>query len=58
MAGAQLRHHYGAEVTYELSPKSIASFGGLFKRLETVGSSIGVESFGIELPSLEDVFLK
>lgn len=52
---AKLRHAYGAEVTYELSPSRMAMFGELFKRLETF---TGLESFGIKLPSLEDVFLK
>lgn len=55
---AKLRNQYGREVTFELSPKSVSAFGALFQRLETLGGSIGVQSFGIELPGLEDVFLK
>lgn len=55
---ATLKHKYGAEVAYALSPKRIASFGTLFERLEIYGESIGIESFGIELPGLEDVFFK
>lgn len=58
VADARLRYQYGQEVTYELGPKSVGSFGNLFTRLELMGNSIGVESFGIELPGLEDVFLK
>ena len=55
---ATLKHKYGVEVAYALNPKKIASFGSLFERLETKGESIGIESFGIELPGLEDVFFK
>lgn len=55
---SKLKHQYGAEVTYQLSPKSVSAFGDLFKRLESTGATIGIESFGIELPGLEDVFLK
>lgn len=55
---ARLRHSYGAELSFELSPKQVAVFGQYFRRLEAVDRSIGIESFGIELPNLEDVFLK
>lgn len=53
-----MRHSYGAELSFELSPKQVAMFGQYFRRLEAVDRSIGIESFGIELPNLEDVFLK
>lgn len=55
---ATIKTRYGLEVAYELSPKSVGSFGDLFRSLETTGDSLGIESFGIELPGMESVFLK
>lgn len=58
LPGAKLRQRYGAEVIYELSPKQVPKFGELFKRLEDVNHDLGIESFGMDLPGLEDVFIK
>lgn len=54
----RIRSSYGGEVIYQLSPKSIEAFPKLFEHLETVGTEIGLEGFGLELPGMEDVFLK
>lgn len=55
---ARIRHRYESEISFELSPKWQRSFESLFRRLELVAASIGIDSFGIELPGLEDVFIK
>lgn len=55
---ARMRDSYGREVAFDLGSQHAATFGPLFKTLEDLDSSQGVESFGIELPSLEDVFFK
>lgn len=55
---AKLRDVHGIEYAFDLSPKYLSSFGELFKALESTDSPLGVESYGIELPSLEDVFFK
>lgn len=55
---AILRDNYGMEYHFELNPKYLSAFGELFKRLESSEASLGISSFGIELPTLEEVFLK
>lgn len=55
---ARIVDSYGQETTYELSPIYASHFERLFKELEDNSSTIGVDSFGIVLPSLEDVFFK
>lgn len=52
---ATLRDNYGLEYHFDLNPSYLSAFGELFRRLE---ASDAVASFGIELPNLEDVFIK
>lgn len=55
---AQLVDHAGMEFEFSLSPKYLGSFGELFKSLESVDRSVGLASYGIEMPNLQDVFLE
>lgn len=55
---AKIRDSFGQEVAFDLSSQHSSAFGELFKSLEAMETSDGIESFGIELPSLEDVFFK
>lgn len=56
--GAQVREIFGQEVVYDLSQEHASAYGELLKALEQSDNSAGVESYGIEGPSLEDVFFK
>lgn len=60
---AKLRDSFGQEVAFDLNPQYVKAFGELCRALEDTeeegkAHSHGVESFGIELPSLEEVFFK
>ena len=43
---------------FELSPQHADKFEDLFWKLEAMEKELGVENFGVELPNLEDVFMK
>ncbi|VEN56470.1 unnamed protein product, partial [Callosobruchus maculatus] len=46
-----------SEVTYTLPENRVSSFEAMLKQLESQSSSIGVQSYGISLSTMEDVFM-
>ena len=55
---SQIEGDIGKELKYMLPTTEIESFEELFKKLEEKKSELGINSFGISLSSLEEVFLK
>jgi len=54
----QLEGDFGAEVSLVLPKEQSAKFEKLFADLERNQEGLGIESFGVSAPSLEEVFLK
>eukprot|EP00002_Diphylleia_rotans_P026663 TRINITY_DN532_c0_g1_i27.p1 TRINITY_DN532_c0_g1~~TRINITY_DN532_c0_g1_i27.p1 ORF type:complete len:1358 (+),score=157.88 TRINITY_DN532_c0_g1_i27:186-4076(+) len=48
----------GAEISYALPRDSSSSFGKLFSALNQMASGLGVESYGLSVTTLEEIFLK
>lgn len=58
VATGQLEDDISKELKYILPNEEIENFEGLFRELEDNKIEYGIESFGVSLTSLEDVFLK
>ena len=56
--GSKLEGDIGKELKYQLPQDQSTNFETLFKMLEDQKTEYGVESFGISLTTLEEVFLK
>jgi ATP-binding cassette subfamily A (ABC1) protein 3 len=54
----KIESHYGSELTYILPESYIKSFQKVFQEIEENSKSLGIESYGVSLTSLEEVFLK
>lgn len=48
----------GSELSYQLSEKYSNVFQKMFKELEEKSNEMGVQSYGISLTTLEEVFMK
>src|SRR6218665_1068370 len=46
------------EVVFVLPSQEASKFATLFQTLETFGEKLGVDSFGVSVTTMEDVFLK
>ena len=57
VAQSSLISDIGIELKFRL-PENSTGFKDLFERIETQGTQMGVQSFGIDLNTLEDVFIK
>lgn len=55
---AKLEGDIGKELKYILPTAEISKFEGLFEALEDQSQQLGIESYGVSLTTLEDVFLK
>ena len=55
---AKLEGDISKEIKYILPKSEIDKFEGLFQALEKDTEALGIESFGVSLTTLEDVFLK
>lgn len=55
---AELIEKVGHEFEFSLNSRYLSSFGLLFNDLESLDKSVGLASYGIEMPNLQDVFLK
>jgi ATP-binding cassette subfamily A (ABC1) protein 3 len=57
--GAKLEGDISKELKYVLPTSELPNFENLFKELESIGKSeLGIESYGVSLTTLEDVFLR
>uniref|UniRef100_A0A914PDV4 ABC transporter domain-containing protein n=1 Tax=Panagrolaimus davidi TaxID=227884 RepID=A0A914PDV4_9BILA len=54
----EINSDIGAEVTFLLPQKDRSKFAGLFQKLEQTQNLYGIASFGIQITTMEDVFLK
>ena len=54
----QLESDVGAELSFALPKEQSAKFENLFSDLERNQEKLGIGSFGVSAPSLEEVFLK
>jgi len=54
----RLESNVGAELSFALPKQQSANFGQLFTDLESNKDSLGIDSFGVSVPTLEAVFLK
>ena len=48
----------GAELSYVLPSSSTPSFPTLFEKLEAEKATLGIQSFGISVTTMEEVFMK
>jgi len=55
---SHLEGDIGKELKYILPNNDISKFEDLFRKLETQKEELGIQSFGISLTTLEEVFLK
>ncbi|XP_071958195.1 phospholipid-transporting ATPase ABCA3-like [Antedon mediterranea] len=56
--GSYLESNIGAELAYILPGDSTSQFQSLFENVEGQRTSLGVESFGVSITTLEEVFMK
>jgi len=54
----QLESNVGAELSFSLPKEQSATFETLFGDLEQNRDSLGIDSFGISVTTMEEVFLK
>ena len=55
---AHMESDEAEEVKFVLPGNQASKFEELFKTLETDGKTLGIDSFGVSVTTLEDVFLK
>ena len=55
---AQMVTHAGAEISFVLPRDQCHVFEELFARLEEDQEKLGIDSFGVSVTSMEEVFLK
>lgn len=58
ISGIQIFNEIGTELTYALSESYAQVFQTLLRDLETNSKSLGIDSFGISMTTLEEIFLK
>lgn len=58
VATARLTGDVGAELTYLLPKAAVASFPTLFSAIEDSRDALGVDSFGVSVTTMEEVFLR
>jgi len=56
--GAQVESNVGAELSFILPKEQSTKFEQLFADLEQNQDSLGTDSFGVSVTTLEEVFLK
>ena len=56
--GAEQVSDVGAELSFILPSSSTPSFPNLFDRLEADKVGLGIESFGVSVTTMEEVFTK
>lgn len=56
--GAAQLSDFGAEVSYRLPSKDLPKFSHLFTELDQSQQALGIDSYGISLTTLEEVFLR
>ena len=54
----QIESNVGAELSFVLPKEQSAEFEQLFAHLENNQDSLGIDSFGVSVTTLEEVFLK
>ena len=58
VSGAEQVTDVGAELSYILPSSSTPSFPELFDRLEADKVALGIQSFGVSITTMEEVFMK
>ncbi|PVD38360.1 hypothetical protein C0Q70_00974 [Pomacea canaliculata] len=64
VSGVTFKRSHGKEVAYIIPHSEVSKFPKLFKSLEeskdnkTIAQSLGISSYGVSMPTLEEVFLK
>lgn len=58
MADIQVECDVGTELSYQLSDKCSHMFSKIFSELEIRSNELGVDSYGVSLTTLEEVFMK
>ncbi len=58
MPDYKLERFHAKEVSYTLPTKSVNKFNSLFNQIEKTGKKYGIQSYGVSMTSLEEVFLK
>jgi len=58
IAGAELVTNAGAEITYRLPFEQTEAFPAVFGRLDEAQHSLQINSYGVSITTLEEVFLK
>ena len=55
---AKLQTSAGSEISYTLPKENSQQFEGLFNEIESRKGELGIDSFGISITTMEEVFLK
>jgi ATP-binding cassette, subfamily A (ABC1), member 3 len=55
---ASLLSDFGAELSYRLPGKDLKRFCDLFEEIDKSQHKLGIDSYGISLTTLEEVFLR
>lgn len=58
VSDVQVDTNVGSELSYKLDAGKANVFKGMLKELDDRSKAFGVESYGISLTSLEEVFMK
>lgn len=58
MPDVKVEYDVGTELSYQLSDKCSQIFNKIFSELESRSNELGVDSYGVSLTTLEEVFMK
>lgn len=58
MPDVKVEYDVGTELSYQLSDKCSQMFNQIFSELENRSTELGVDSYGVSLTTLEEVFMK
>jgi ATP-binding cassette, subfamily A (ABC1), member 3 len=58
VTNAKMENAAGAEVSYSLPDEESNRFEALFSELETSKTKMGIETYGVSITTMEEVFLK
>lgn len=58
VGGATQLSDFGAEISYRLPAKDLSQFSKLFLEIDQSQNALGIDSYGISLTTLEEVFLR